>query len=66
MEKINKEKYLVIKRVGFVCSFLLFTIFLFLVFKLLNKTPGEWGYLHFFMISLTIILVGILLKQILK
>jgi hypothetical protein len=51
---------------GYIFSFIIFTIILFYIFKLTNKLPENWGYFYFFLIGMTITLVGKILKMTLK
>lgn len=66
MDFKTKEQSTVGKALGFIFSFFLFTIIFFFLFKLLNKVPLGGSYLHFFATSTSIVLIGTLLRQLLK
>ena len=51
---------------GYVFSYLLFTLILYLIFLLLEKIPESWSYFHMMGITLIIAVIGILLKRALR
>lgn len=54
------------KFIGWMGSFLLFSIILYFVLKFSKKIPEAWGYFPIFTICLLIILVGYYLRKIIK
>lgn len=66
--KINQKNKVEVlgKRVGYIFGYFLFTTILFFMLRLLNKIPYKWNYLHIMGITLTITLIGIGIKKLLK
>ena len=62
MSKQNK----IAEKAGYIFSYFLFTTILFFILKFLNKLPENWTYFHIMGITLLIIIIGTLLKRILK
>lgn len=54
------------KKIGYIFGYFLFTTILFFILNLLNKIPKTWDYFHIMGITLLIIIVGVLIKKILK
>jgi hypothetical protein len=54
------------EKIGFAAGYFLFTTILFLILLLLNKLPASWTYLHIMAITLVIVLMGFLVKRLLK
>jgi len=52
--------------VGYVIMYFIFTTILFFILKLLHKIPENWNYFHVILITLTIVLLGTLIKMLLK
>ncbi|OGJ16076.1 hypothetical protein A3K73_05705 [Candidatus Pacearchaeota archaeon RBG_13_36_9] len=50
---------------GYAFTFLIFSILLYFILKFSEKLPAEWGYLHVFLISISIASVGRLIKLLL-
>lgn len=53
-------------KLGYLFSYALFTTILYYILSLLNKLPESWTYVYIVGITLTITIVGILLKKWLK
>ncbi len=54
------------KFVGYISSYLVFTIGLFFILTILKKLPSSWGYFHLAVFALLIPLLGEGLKKALK
>ncbi len=54
------------EKFGFVLMFIVSTIILFFVLKLLKKMPSGWNYIHVLILVLSITLIGTFIKKILK
>lgn len=54
------------ERVGYIVMYFIFTTFLYFILSFLNKLPENWGYFHVVLLTITIILVGTLLKMLLR
>lgn len=54
------------KIIGYVGMYIIFTIILYFVLYFLHKLPETWNFLHIIMISLFIVLLGTLIKLLLK
>ncbi len=54
------------KKIGCVFMYLVFTTILYFILKLLNKLPGSWNYLHVLILTLFIVLLGTLIKLLLR
>jgi len=54
------------QKLGYLFSYLIFTTILFLVLKLLNKLPASWTYFDIVIITLLIVILGNILKFLLK
>ena len=54
------------EKFGFVFSYFIFASLLFLIMLLTKKLPKAWSYLHVMAVAIAIILVGLLLKRLLK
>ena len=54
------------QRVGFLFSYLVFTTILYFILTLLNKLPNDWSYLSVVLITLAIVIIGFILKKVLK
>ena len=54
------------ERFGNIFGYFLFTSILFLVLTFFNKIPSSWGYYHLMRITIFIVLLGLILKRILK
>lgn len=64
-EKSDRWKKLA-QKLGYLFSYLIFTTVLFLVLKFLNKLPASWTYFDIAIITLLIVILGNILKKILK
>ena len=64
----NKKKEIekVGKKIGYIFGYFLFTTVLYLILNLLKKIPSNWNYFHIMVITLLIIIIGTLLKKVLK
>ena len=51
---------------GYIFSYFLFTTLLFLMLSLLGKIPSSWNYIHIMAITLTIALIGIAVRRLLR
>ena len=51
---------------GFVSGYLLFTVMLFFVLTLSHKFPTHWSFLNLIFVTLTVTLIGLGIKKILK
>ena len=54
------------KITGFLLMFAIFTILLYFILNFLNKIPEYWSLIHMFPITLLIVLLGTLIKLLLK
>ena len=54
------------EKAGFVLMFILSSIILFFVLKILKKLPSDWGYLHIVGLIFLISLIGVFIKRLLK
>jgi len=54
------------KVMGFMISYFIFSIILFLILNLLNKIPESWTILQMFGITLVIVIIGAVLKKALR
>jgi len=64
-----KKKVLIEKfneKIGYLFSYFLFTTIFYYILKFLNKLPENWSYYHIIGITLLIVLIGTILKKILK
>jgi hypothetical protein len=52
--------------IGFIVMYLIFTLILFFVLRLLNKIPDTWTIFHLSIITIFIVLIGTLIKLLLK
>lgn len=64
--KFEKRENGMIKLVGYIVMYLIFTTVLYFILKLLNRLPETWGYIHIMVITLFITLLGKLIKMLLK
>ncbi|MBM3233652.1 hypothetical protein FJZ19_01005 [Candidatus Pacearchaeota archaeon] len=64
-EKSNKSKKIA-QKLGYLFSYLIFTTILFIILKLLNKLPDSWTYIDIAIITILIVILGNILKKILK
>lgn len=51
---------------GFVIMYFIFTTILYFLLYLIHKLPADWTYFHVIIITLFIVLVGALIKKLLK
>jgi len=63
--KKNKEKLLG-KYLGFIAMFFIFAAVLYFILKLIGKSPNGWNFLYALFIVFFIILLGKLIKFLLK
>jgi|GEM_PF-1922954 len=54
------------EKVGYVVAYLLFTTILFLVLNLTHKIPDSWSYFHIMGITFSIVLIGTVIRRVLK
>ena len=54
------------EKVGYIFSYFLFTTILFFILTLLNKIPESWSYVHVMGITILIVLIGFMIKRLLK
>lgn len=54
------------EKLGFIVMYFIFTIVLYLILKFLNKLPENWGIFHIIILTLIIVLVGTILRKLLK
>ena len=54
------------EKLGYIFSYFLFTTVLYVVLTLLKKIPENWTYFNIMIITITIALIGILFKKLLK
>jgi|TARA_Y100000294_G_C8328432_1_gene245658 hypothetical protein len=62
----NKTFEKIGEKTGFATSYVLFTLILFIILSLLSKIPNNWSFMHIAGITLTITIVGIIIKRILR
>ena len=51
---------------GFTLSYFVFTTLLYFILKFVNKLPNDWTYFHIVGITLSIIIIGIIIKKLFK
>lgn len=51
---------------GYIFSYFLFTTILFFILVLLKKIPETWNYFHVMGITILIVLIGAIIKRLLK
>ncbi len=61
-KKINKTN----QKIGYVFMYLVFTTILYFILRFLNKIPDSWGYFHVLILTLFIVLLGTLIKLLLR
>jgi len=54
------------KGAGFVITYLIFTTVLYFLLKLIGKFPSDWTYFHIIFITFFIILLGTVIRLLLK
>ena len=54
------------EKIGFIFSYFLFTTILFFILVLLKKIPESWSYLYVMGITILIVLIGAIIKRLLK
>ena len=54
------------KWTGYVIMYFIFTTILFFILKLLHRIPENWNYFHVVLITIMIVLLGTLIKMLLK
>ena len=54
------------EKLGFALSYLLFTVFLFLLLATLRELPADWGFPHIMATTLLIVLIGLGIKRLLE
>jgi len=62
----NKKFEEVGEKIGFLFSYFLFTAILFFIFTILKKIPGDWSYMHMMPITIAIVVLGVVIKRLLK
>jgi len=60
--EINETRINIWAYIGYILTFFIFTTALFFVLFFLKKLPESWNYLHVFLISIFIIMVGKTIK----
>jgi len=60
----NSEKFG--KAIAFIMMYFIFTTIFYFLLKFINKFPDNWNYFHIANITLFLILIGFLLKFLLK
>ena len=60
--KVNKIN----KKIGYVVMYLIFSTIFYFVLKLLDKIPDSWNYFHVLSLTLSIVLLGTLIKLLLR
>lgn len=54
------------EKFGYIFSYFLFTTILFFILTLLKKIPESWSFFHIMVITISIALIGTVIKKILK
>ena len=54
------------KNLGFAVMYLIFSFILYFILTFLKKIPENWGFFHIFMITLFLVLLGTLIRFLLK
>tara|TARA_Y100000310_G_scaffold336305_1_gene420453 strand:- start:509 stop:709 length:201 start_codon:yes stop_codon:yes gene_type:complete len=54
------------KVIGFLVMYIIFTTILYFILKLLGKLPENWNYMYVVLITIFIVLLGILIKLLLR
>ena len=54
------------KVIGYISAYFLFTTVLFLILEFLNRIPENWDYPYIMLITLIVIIIGVLVKRLLK
>ncbi len=62
----NKKAEKIGEKTGFIVMYFIFTTFIYLILKLLKKLPENWSYIHITILTLVIVIIGGILKKILK
>jgi len=62
----NKSVENISEKIGYVFAYFLFTTILFFNLRLTHKIPNHWVYFHVMGITLLIVVVGIIIKRLLK
>ena len=65
-EQEDKSQIKLGKVVGVVIAYFVFTTGLFLIFAWLDKMPKSWAYFEFILFTLTISLVGVIIRRLLR
>lgn len=62
--KINWNRFG--QKIGYLFSYFLFTTILYFMLDAMNKLPEGWSYLHIMGLTFCIVLVGIIIRRLLK
>ena len=54
------------EKIGYVIMYFIFTTILYFILKLLDKIPDSWTYFHVLSLTLSIVLLGTLIKLLLR
>ena len=54
------------KKVGYVISYVIFTIFLYLILLVFKKLPETWSIIHIALITLLITRIGVAIRRLLR
>jgi len=52
--------------IGFIAMFFIFSTILFFLLEILDKLPADFGYFHVVFLSISIVLLGTLIRMVLK
>lgn len=64
--KFEKKSNKIVQWCGYIAMYFIFTTVLYFLLKFLNKLPETWGYIHVIVITLFMVLLGKLIKMLLK
>jgi len=54
------------RRAGYVIMYLIFSTIFYFILRLLDKIPDSWNYFHVLSLTLSIVLLGTLIKLLLR
>ena len=54
------------KIIGYLIAYFIFTTILYFILKFSKRVPSDWGYPHIMILTLFIVLLGTLIKLLLK
>ena len=61
-----KKPKKITEKIGYVVMYFIFTTIFYFILKSLDKLPDSWNYFHVLSLTLSIVLLGTLIKLLLK